>query len=100
MYFSDRITLRTVTAAPDADAYSQVVSNTDVVVWANKISAVRSEFYAAQANKIKITQAFEVHVEDYDDQTFVLDGTKVYKIERAYQKGEGIIELNCSDAKV
>ena len=99
MYFSDRITLRSATITTDADAY-KVVTNTDVAVWANKKSATRSEFYAAQANKINISQVFEVHAEDYDNQTFIVDGSKVYKIERTYQKGEGIIELNCSDAKV
>lgn len=96
MYFSDRITLRAVVNSVDADGYP-TPTNTDTSVWANKKSVARSEFYAANANSIDMTQVFEVHVEDWANQTQVLDGVKVYKIERAYQKGLGIVELNCSD---
>lgn len=96
MYFSDSITLRAVVTGIDADGYP-TTTNTDTVVWANKKSIVRSEFYAANSNAINMTQAFEVHVEDWANQTQIIDGTKVYLVERSYQKGLGIVELNCSD---
>lgn len=99
MLFSDKITLRTLTNTPDADGYA-VETATDVEVWANRKSVTRSEFYASNQARINMTQAFEVHVEDWNNQTIVLDGTKAYKIERAYQKGLGIVELNCSDKAV
>lgn len=96
MFFSDSITLRAVVNTLDANGYP-TAANTDTVVWANKISIKRSEFYAANQNTINLTQGFEVHVEDWANQTQVLDGAKVYMIERSYQKGLGIVELNCSD---
>lgn len=99
MYFSDSIKLRSVVKTIDSSGY-HVSANTDTTVFANRKSVARSEFYAAQANKINITQVFEVHAEDWGSQTQVVDGTKVYDIVRAYQKGIGIVELNCSDAAV
>ena len=99
MLFSDLITLRAITNTPDADGYA-VETVTDVEVWANRKSVSRSEFYASNQAGINMTQAFEVHVEDWNNQTFVVDGVKAYKIERAYQKGLGIVELNCSDKAV
>lgn len=99
MYFSDKITLRSITAGKDTDGYS-TPTNTDTVVWANEKSVTRSEFYAANANKIDAVTAFEVHVEDWNDQAQVIVGTKTYYIVRAYQKGEGIVELTCSDKAV
>jgi SPP1 family predicted phage head-tail adaptor len=99
MFFSDSITLRAITAGADTDGYS-VPTNTDTVVWANEKSVTRSEFYAANANKIDATTAFEVHVEDWNNQTQVISGAKTYYIIRAYQKGEGIVELTCSDKAV
>lgn len=95
MYFSDRITLRAVAATPDA--YGQMIpSHTDTIVFANKKSVTRSEFYQANASGINIAIAFEVHVEDYNNQTIILSDTAQYDVARAYQKGEGIVELNCT----
>lgn len=88
-----------ITAAKDADGYS-APTNIDTVVWANEKSVTRSEFYAANANQINAVTAFEIHVEDWNDQTQVIAGTKTYYIVRAYQKGEGIVELTCSDKAV
>lgn len=99
MYFSDKITLRTVTIGADADGYP-TATNSDTEVWANVKSATRAEFYAATAQSIEISQVFEVHVEDWDDQTDVVYDGKAYDIRRTYQKGLGIIELVCSDKAV
>lgn len=97
MLFSDRIKLRAVTTTEDASGYDATTTNIDTDVWANKKSVTRSEFYASNKSGINMVQAFDVHVEDWNNQTFVVDGTQVYKIERSYQKGLGIVELNCSE---
>ncbi len=99
MFFSDRITLRTITQGQDADGYP-TSSNSDTDVWANKKSTTRAEFYSANANGIDASVAFEVHVEDYNNQKDILYNSKAYKVIRAYQKGEGIVELNCTDKAV
>jgi hypothetical protein len=39
-------------------------------------------------------------VEDYNNQKDILYNSKAYKVIRAYQKGEGIVELNCTDKAV
>lgn len=99
MYFSDNITLRAITTTTDADGYP-IATPTDTTVWANRKSVSRSEFYASNQAGINMTQAFEIHAEDWNNQTFIVDGSKVYKIERSYQIGLGIVELNCSDKAV
>lgn len=99
MYFSDRISLRTVTITSDTYG-GETRSYTDTTVWANKKSVTRSEFYLANSNGIKVDIVFEVHTEDYNDQQYVLYGSTHYNVIRAYQKGEGTIELMCSIAEV
>lgn len=99
MYFSDKITLRSNANTIDTNGFP-VKTATDTIVWANKKSVTRSEFYSANANDINIVQAYEVNAEDWGNQTQVVDGTKVYYIVRAYQKGLGVVELNCSDKAV
>jgi SPP1 family predicted phage head-tail adaptor len=95
MYFSDRITLRAVSAAASDGIGDAVKTNTDTIVWANKKSVTRSEFYAASASNIKVTNVFEINSEDWGNQTQVVDGV-VYDIVRSYQKGLGTIELMCA----
>jgi len=99
MYFSDSITLRAVVTGIDADGYP-TTTPVDTVVYSNRLSATRSEFYAAQANNILVTQSYEVHSEDWANQTQIIDGEKTYKIERSYQKGLGVWVLTCSDKAV
>ena len=99
MYFSDSISLRAIVSTTNVNGFS-VKTPTDTAVFANEKSATRSEFYAANANGINIVKVYEIHVEDWGEQTEVVVETKVYHIERAYQKGLGLIELNCSDKAV
>ncbi|MFA7256796.1 MAG: hypothetical protein WC047_04410 [Kiritimatiellales bacterium] len=94
MYYSDLISLRRITPGIDANGFPTKVP-IDILVWANKKSVSRSEFYAANNGGIKVTQVYEVHVEDWGNQIQVIEGEDVYDIVRAYQKGLGIIELNC-----
>lgn len=99
MYFSDSIFLRAIVHTTNVNGFP-TDTPTDTSVFANKKSAARSEFYAANANKINIVQVYEIHVEDWGNQTQVVDGGIVYFIVRSYQKGLGLIELNCSDKAV
>lgn len=99
MFFSDKITLRAVTRAPDSYGDS-IPSYTDTVVWANKKSVTRSEFYAANMAGVKIDAVFEVHAEDYEDQMAVTFDSANYEVMRAYAKGEGTFELMCSVREV
>ena len=52
------------------------------------------------ANGINATIAFEVNAEDYDGQRLISYESKDYEVIRAYQKGEGVFELTCSDKAV
>jgi hypothetical protein len=43
---------------------------------------------------------FEIRSEDYDEQKDIIYEGKEYEVIRAYQKGEGTVELSCSDKAV
>jgi SPP1 family predicted phage head-tail adaptor len=94
MYFSDQITLRAFTTS--LDSYGDTVkSYTDTTVNANKKSVTRAEFYSSATAGIKVDVVFEVHAEDYSNQQYVTYSSAQYEVIRAYQKGEGIVELVC-----
>ncbi len=99
MFFSDRITLRAVVDGVDSSGYP-TQTNTDTEVWANVKTATRAEFYAANANGIDVSMMFEVHAEDWGNQTQVVYGGKTYDIIRDFQRGLGVVELTCSDRAV
>jgi SPP1 family predicted phage head-tail adaptor len=99
MFFSDEIKLRAVAKGVDSEGYP-TESNTDTAVFADITSATRSEFYSANANDIDITKVFNVHAEDYDGQRQVVYESKTYDVVRVYEKGLGVVELNCSDRGV
>ncbi|HRS66163.1 MAG TPA: phage head closure protein [Spirochaetia bacterium] len=99
MFFSDKIKLRAVVNGVDANGYP-TQTNTDTEVWANCKSATRAEFYSANANGIDVSKMFEVHAEDWGNQTQVVYNSRVYDIIRAFQKGLGVVELTCSDRAV
>ncbi len=48
---------------------------------------------------IKIDAVFEVHTEDFNNQTEISFSSKNYDIVRAYQKGEGTVELMCREVE-
>lgn len=97
--WKDVITLRTKRTGQDVDGYPTVVYD-DINVYANKKSVVRAEFYPAYAVGIEAKIAFEVRSEDYDGQKDILHEGKAYEVIRSFQKGEGTIELSCSDKAV
>ena len=96
MYFSEKVTLRTTTAGQDTGGYP---SNTfsDKIVFADIKSTSRSEFYSANANKIDITLTLDVNSSDWNNADTILYNNKQYTVIRAYKKGLGKVELNCSD---
>ena len=71
MYFSDLITLRLVTNTLDSYG-APSPSYVDTTVFANRKSVMRSEFYSASMAGIKIDDVFEVHVEDWKNQTQII----------------------------
>lgn len=93
MYFSDRITLRAVTSTLAGGIY--VDTNVDKVVWADKRSVKRQEFYSALAAGRSADVVFGVHADDYSDQTIVLYNNLTYKVMRSYQTSPDEIELTC-----
>ena len=99
MYFSDSVTLRKVSYSLDGYGDS-IPSYVDTVVFADKQSVKRSEFYAAQTAGIKVDVVFTVHSEDFYDQTILIHNSTSYNIIRGYKKGEGIVELNCAVREV
>ncbi len=94
MFFSDRITLQK-TESESSGGYMQPVVKSSVEVYANIKSLTRSEFYAAMSVGQKYDIAFEVHVEDWDNQNQVVYSGSTYSIERTYQKNGSVIELVC-----
>lgn len=96
MYFSDRVTLRTVVPVINSAGFHTSDTPTDTEVWADIKSATRSEFYAAMSNGRSIDIVFAIHAEDFANQTQAVYNSVVYDIVRSYQKGLGIVELMCS----
>lgn len=96
MYFSDKISLRTVTPTTNTAGFKASETPTDVEVWADKQSVYQSEHYAAAAIGRKIDAVFEVHWEDYGGQMQVVHDSKVYSVERSAGKGLGSVLLFCS----
>lgn len=97
--WKDIITLCTEIIIQDSDGYT-TKDYEYVEVYANKKSVVRAEFYPAYAVGIEAKIAFEVRSEDYDGQKDILHEGKAYEVIRSFQKGEGTVELTCSDKAV
>ena len=93
MYYSDRITLRKITTTYTGGFPSESVVET--IVWADRHSIKRAEFFAAQAAGIQADIAFTVRIEDFDDHTEVTHGTKTYDIVRTYELDSENIDLTC-----
>lgn len=99
LFFSDRATLRNRTSTTKSALGEPIWINTDTVVWCDKHSVTRSEFFKAEASGNEAKTSFSIHSEDWGEQEQIVYEAKVYKILRAYQIGEGIVELTCTDLK-
>lgn len=95
---TDKISLITVTRAQNANGYiTETEATTEV--FAEILSATRSEFYAAAKADIKISRIFKLRNADYNDATIVQHSSKRYRVERTYTADFEWIELSCSDIK-
>lgn len=94
MYYSDRITLRTVTKTLANGAYTTTYS--DKEVWADRRSVKRQEFYSALAAGRSADIVFAVHADDYANQAEVTYDGQSYKVLRSYQTGPDEVELTCT----
>lgn len=66
-----------------------------VELLAERKSATRSEFYAADAVGRKIDEVFEVNALDYSNETCLLFDGAIYDIIRSYQSAHDRISLSC-----
>jgi SPP1 family predicted phage head-tail adaptor len=94
LYYSDRIKLRAVATTYSGGFPTDEVTGT--VVWADKHSVVRSEFYAAQNAKVRVDVGFTVHKDDYSNQTEIEYGGAVYDVVRAYELDSENVDLTCA----
>ncbi len=64
-------------------------------VYADRLSVKRSEHYAANASGQRVDIVYAIMADEYQDEAELQDGTKRYKVVRAYQVGRGRVELTC-----
>lgn len=84
----------TVTSVNDVGI--PVLTETKTTVWADKLSAKRSEHYAANAAGIRVDIVFSVNADDYAGQTEVEWKSTKYNVVRSFQAGRGRVELTCA----
>jgi SPP1 family predicted phage head-tail adaptor len=94
LYYSDRLTLRTVTKTLANGAYT--TTHSDKEVWADRRSVKRQEFYSALAAGRSADIVFAVNADDYKNQTVVVYGGLVYSVMRSYQTSPDEVELTCT----
>ncbi len=64
-------------------------------VYAQKTSVRQSEFYQAAAQGLRAERMYIVRSADYNEETALQAGERVYKIIRAYDKDGEFTELVC-----
>ncbi len=95
MRMVEELTLIDTVTTPDEEGFP-VQTQTRREVWADRMSAKRSEHYQAKASGQKVDIVFAVMADEYQGEAEVeYQGTK-YKVERAYQLGLGRVELTCA----
>lgn len=65
-------------------------------VYADRLSAKRSEHYTANAAGQRVDIVYVIMADEYQDEAELQDGAKRYKVVRAYQVGRGRVELTCA----
>lgn len=99
MRFAEVLYLLTLTPIKD-DYGDESYSTTKTEAYANKKSVSSTEFYAAYTNGKEVTAVFEIRAEDYNQERQIEYDCKIYEIIRPIQKGDGFVNLICSDKAV
>lgn len=101
MYLRNRIEIAFAdSSGQDVDGYE---NNTEqrLPIWAHAQSAKASEFYEAAQAGMKVERVYVVRSRSYDRRTkYVYDQGLKLQVVRTYEKGDGLLELHCSDIKV
>lgn len=69
-------------------------------VFVNRKSIKQSEFYQAQASKLRPEIAFEIRLVDYSSEKYIEYDNASYQIIRTHSKNFEIIELICQRIEV
>lgn len=94
MYRDVKITLQQVAyAIQDGVEIGTVTAESQV--WAKHRTATRAEFYAAEKDGHKVTDAFVVFAFEFSGQQRLTCEGQTYKIVRVYRDELDTVELNC-----
>lgn len=96
---ADLLYLVKTTITQDENGYP-VPTETERMVFAERKSATRAEFYAASAAGISISHVFRMHAAEYEGETVVKYDGRRYAVVRAYQPSVYFVELSVSDESV
>ncbi|MBQ2775163.1 MAG: phage head closure protein [Clostridia bacterium] len=103
MYFDRRIILTKTTSSQDSDGYL-IEAPKSKEMWAHCQSATSKEFFAAMQAGVTVSAVYCIRAEMYDPgYEYLADGKRRFKIVRAYNRQDGIVELICGgihDGKV
>lgn len=95
MRMVEELTLIDTVTAPDEEGFP-TQTTTRRTVWADQMSAKRSEHYQAKASGQRVDIVFAVMADEYLGEAEAEHQGKRYKVERAYQAGLGRVELTCA----
>ena len=102
MRMDEQIVLIAATTASNGRGVPTETETGRTTVWADKLSAKRSEHYAANAAGIRVDIIFSINADDYNGQAKIehtapgQETATVYDVVRSYAVGRGRIELTCS----
>lgn len=96
MLFKDVIDLVSIQTSKNENGFEEESEVIKSGVFANSKSIRSSEFYQSSQQGYKLEKMFEIRVDEYNEEPYLIFEGKKYKIERTYQKNTEIIELVCS----
>lgn len=94
--WDDEVTLLKVEIG-DEDGYPTDPIETRRTVYANKKSATRTEFYAANQSGLRADVVLEIHAYEYEGERYLEHNGKRYEIIRTYSPSFELVELTCTD---
>lgn len=65
-------------------------------VYADRLSVRRSEHYAANASGVRADIVYAIMADEYNEEAELEHSGRRYKVVRAYQAGQGRVELTCA----